>query len=162
MQKKKNKIWLFLVIFLAIVILVYDTYNQHFANKNNFNKENLTVEYENAGNILLSNLKDGMSTSLHIKVKNETNTAKKYQLKFIEVYNDLVYKENVTYSFSKDNSTVEISSEVFPDSIKTMYDGDEIDPGETVDYVLTVKAHELNEIDFGKSLQARIILEEVE
>lgn len=162
MQEKKKKIWIFLVILLAAIILVYDTYNQHFAKDSNKVQENLNVEYENAGNILLSNLKNDMTTSLHIKVKNETNETKKYQLKFIEVYNELVFKDSVTYSFSKDNGSIEISSEAFPDVNKTIYDGDEINASETIDYVLTVKTHELNEIDFGKSIQARIILEEIE
>ena len=35
-------------------------------------------------------------------------------------------------------------------------------PGEIVDYVLTVKAHNIDKIDMGKNIQARIVLEEIE
>lgn len=162
MKKSKKRLWIILWICLAIGILVYDTYLHHFSHHANQKKENLTVEYENAGNLLLSNIREGSTTSLHIKVKNETDEEKDYQLKFIEVYNELYFKDQITYSFSRDNKSVEISSEVFPSETTTMYDGEIIKPGEIVDYVLTVKVHNLDEIDIGKNVQARIVLEEIE
>ena len=162
MKKSKKRLWIILWICLAMGILVYDTYLHHFSHHANQKKENLTVEYENAGNLLLSNIREGSTTSLHIKVKNETDEAKDYQLKFIEVYNELYFKDQITYSFSRDNKSVEISSEVFPSETTTMYDGEIIKPGEIVDYVLTVKAHNIDKIDMGKNIQARIVLEEIE
>ena len=162
MKKNRKRLWFVLLIGLAVGILIYDTYSHHFSNHASIKKESLTVEYENAGNLLLSNIREGSTTSLHIKVKNETDEAKDFQLKFIEVYNELYSKEQVTYSFSRDNRSVEISSEVFPSETTTMYDGDVIKPGEIVDYVLTVKVHNLDEIDIGKNVQARIVLEEIE
>ena len=162
MKKNKKKLWGILFLSLAICIFVYDTYSYHFSDHASKKKENLTVEYENAGNLLLSNIREGSTTSLHIKVKNETDESKDYQLKFIEVYNELYSKDQVTYSFSRDNKSVEISSAVFPSDTTTIYDGELINPGEVVDYVLTVVVHNLNELDIGKNLQARIILEEIE
>ena len=162
MKKNKNRLWIILLICLAIGILIYDTYSHHFSHHANSKKENLTVEYENAGNLLLSNIREGSGTSLHIKVKNETTEAKEYQLKFSEVYNEVSFKESITYSFSRENKTIEISSEIFPSETTTIYDGEVIKPGEIVDYVLTVKVHNIDEIDVGKNIQARIMLEEIE
>ena len=107
MKKNKNRLWIILLICLAIGILIYDTYSHHFSHHANSKKENLTVEYENAGNLLLSNIREGSGTSLHIKVKNETTEAKEYQLKFSEVYNEVSFKESITYSFSRENKTIE-------------------------------------------------------
>ncbi len=162
MKNNKRRLWFILLILVAVSILIYDTYSHHFSDHANRKKESLTVEYENAGNLLLSNIHEGSTTSLHIKVKNETDEVKDYQLKFTEVFNELYSKEQITYSFSRDNKSVEISSEVFPSETTTIYDGEIINPGETVDYVLTLKVHNLNELDLGKNIQARIVLEELE
>lgn len=162
MKEKRKKIWLVLLIILSVGILVYDTYIQHFSPHAHEKKQDLTVEYGNAGNLLLSNIHEGSTTSLRIKVKNETDEKRAYQLKFIEVFNDLAFKDSATYSFSKENKTVEISSGVFPEETTNIYDGDLLEPGEYVDYVLTVKVQHLDPLDQGKSLQARIVLEEIE
>ncbi len=161
MKEKRKKIWLFLLGIVAIGILIYDTYNMHFSNHASTKKENLTIAYENAGNLLLSDIHEGSTTSLRITVQNETDEEKSYQIRFIEVYNELYFKDSVTYSFSKENKTVEISSETFPSEPTTMYDGDKISPGESIDYILTVRVHNLDELDIGKYIQARIVLEEI-
>ena len=55
-MKKRKTLWLWLFFFLGVGILIYDTYDTHFAKHNEEYKNNLTIIYENAGNLLLSNI----------------------------------------------------------------------------------------------------------
>ena len=159
-MKKRKTLWLWLFFFLGVGILIYDTYDTHFAKHNEEYKNDLTIIYENAGNLLLSNIGEGNTTSLRIRVKNETNVAKKYRLRFAEVYNNVYFKDSITYSLSRNNKTVEVSSGIFPSETTTLYDGDTINVGEEIDYVITVRVHNLDELDKGKNIQSRIMLEE--
>ncbi len=156
----KKKIGLTIAIIAFAFILIYDTYNKNFV-QHEEEKTTLTVIYENTGNLILRNIHDGSSTSLRIRVKNETNMDKKYQLKFKEVYNPVEKKESITYSFSKENKSIELSSRIFPSEDITMYDGEVIHPGDALDYVFTVIVSDIDENDIGKSVQARIELEEI-
>ena len=70
MKEKRKKIWIVLLVILSVGILVYDTYIHHFSPHAHEKKQDLTVEYGNAGNLLLSNIHEGSTTSLRIKVKN--------------------------------------------------------------------------------------------
>ena len=97
MKEKRKKIWLFLLGIVAIGILIYDTYNMHFSNHASTKKENLTIAYENAGNLLLSDIHEGSTTSLRITVQNESDEEKSYQIRFIEVYNELAKDFMITY-----------------------------------------------------------------
>lgn len=159
---KKKIILSTILICCAVAILVYDTYQIHFSGKKREFEKNLTIEYENAGNILLENINNNSSISLKIKVKNETDHAINYKISFRDVVNPLNYKPSITYTFSKESGNIEIHSDVFPSENGVINDGDKIDSGETLDYVLTVRVNSLEEADFGKSILGRIILVEDE
>ena len=66
-MKKAVKI---ILIGLFLIILIYDTYQIHFKEKNT-PSEHLNIEYENGGNILLQDIKENDGISMKIKVKNK-------------------------------------------------------------------------------------------
>lgn len=159
---KKKIIISAILICCAVAILVYDTYQIHFSDKKSDLASNLTIEYENAGNILLENITNNSSISLKIKVKNETDHMINYKIAFRDVVNPLNYKPSVTYTFSKERGNIEIHSDIFPSENVIVNDGDKIEPGETLDYVITVRTNSMESTDFNKSIQARILLIEDE
>jgi len=155
-EKKRKKIICLIFLGIALFILGYDTYQLHFANHKRIGAEHLSVEYENAGNLLLSNIQSGNSTSLRVHIKNETDRVIRYQISFEDVQNDLNLPNEIVYTFSKDSGQVEIQSGVFPTKDITLLEGDEVEPNEDVDYILTVRVRNLDASDFGKNIQARI------
>src|SRR5574344_721704 len=105
-KQKIRKVLKYTMYVAAIGILIFDTYRTHFAPKNTTKPTNLNVYYENGGNILLLDIKDGSSTSLSINVKNKTDHVIYYQLKFSDVVNELSYNKSATYTLSKEDGTV--------------------------------------------------------
>lgn len=159
MKKKTKNMLKILLIILFVAIFVYDTYQIHFAGKNR-PKEHLSIAYENAGNILLQNINNGSSVSMKIEVKNETNHDSSFELSFLEVVNDLEDPSKVVYTLSKEDGSVEIYSDTFPKESVYLTEGDTVEKGSTTVYILTIRINNLNENDIGKTLQARVNLNE--
>lgn len=159
MKKKTKNILKILLIILFIGIFIYDTYQIHFAGKNR-TKDHLSISYENAGNILLQNINNGSGVSMKIEVKNETDDNSSFELSFLEVVNNLVDPSKVVYTLSKEDGNIEIYSDTFPKESVYLTEGDTIEKGSTTVYILTIRINNLNQNDIGKTLQARVNLNE--
>ena len=99
-----KKILKYIGITLLIFIFIYDTYETQVVKKNKSNT--LNIEYENAGNILLSDIKNGDAISMRIKVDNRTDKDINFFIDFEEVVNSLSCQECVTYSLTKKNQVL--------------------------------------------------------
>ena len=160
MKTKTKKFFKVLFIVLFALIFIYDTYQIHFAKSNSKSPEHLTVTYENAGNILLQNIQNGTSISMKISVKNDTDHDISFELSFLEVINELEDPTKVTYTLTKEDGNIEIYSDTFPKESVFLSEGDTIEKGSTIDYILTIRVNDLIPNDLGKSLQARVYLNE--
>ena len=157
MKKKVTKILKILLIVLFIGIFIYDTYQIHFKDKKT-TKDHLTITYENAGNILLQNINNGSGVSMKIEVKNESDHDSSFELSFLEVVNDLIDPSKVNYTLSKEDGSIEIYSDTFPKESIYLTEGDTVEKGSTTVYILTIRMNNLNPNDIGKTLQARVNL----
>ncbi len=151
-MKKAVKI---ILIGLFLMILIYDTYQIHFKEKDT-PSEHLNIEYENGGNILLQDIKENDGISMKIKVKNKTDHNVNFTISFLDVVNDLVDPSKVTYSITKEENRIEIHSDTFPQENTMLQEGDLIEQNAECDYILTIRIEDINELDQGKDIQARI------
>lgn len=149
-----KKILKYIGITLLIFIYIYDTYETQVVKKNKANT--LNIEYENAGNILLSDIKNGDAISMRIKVDNKTDKDINFFIDFEEVVNSLSCQECVTYSLTKNNKSVSLYSGYFPTSNVLLNTGDVVSKNTSEEYDFIVRIANIDEIDKGKNLQTRI------
>lgn len=155
MKKKVVKITL---IVLLLSIFIYDTYQVQFVKKHKKDDNTLSVEYENAGNLLLRDIHEGNTTSLKITVKNNSDSAKSFLFSFDEVVNNTLNTSEIYYFITRDDGNVLLFSGEYPKSNVVLDVGDNIEGHETVNYVVSVSALKLDEKDINKNIQSRIKL----
>ena len=154
---KKKVIKIILIVFL-LCIFIYDTYQVQFVKKDKNNDNTLSVEYENAGNLLLSDIHEGYTTSLKISVKNNSDNIKSFLFSFDEVVNDTFSNSEIYYYITRNEGNIVLFSGEFPKSNVVLDLGNGIEAYETVNFVVSIRVLKLDDKDINKSIQSRIKL----
>ena len=154
---KKKVIKIILIVFL-LCIFIYDTYQVQFVKKDKNNDNTLSVEYENAGNLLLSDIHEGYTTSLKISVKNNSDNIKSFLFSFDEVVNDTFSNSEMYYYITRNEGNIVLFSGEFPKSNVVLDLGNGIEAYETVNFVVSIRVLKLDDKDINKSIQSRIKL----
>ena len=149
----------YIIIFLFLLIFIYDTYNLHVVKKDKKTTDDITVEYENAGNLMINNVVGNETTSIKVHVKNETDNPTKISFGFFEVINPL--NNLVYYSVTRDNNTVLMYQDTLFNGDFYLNNADNLNPKEDVDYVFTISIKDIDASYIHKNVQTRIkVIEE--
>ena len=171
-MKKNKKIILLTMLVLIVLTLIYTSYGffstKIFGNDTSktttFKNNPLSITYNDNTNIISGDATEsftpGSTITKTFSVSNPGTTAFSFGIILDDIINTFTRTQDITYTVTLDGN--EIINDIFPTSKKTIIYNQNIEPNETLNYVLTINYlnSEENQIeDSGAEIGAKLVFD---